>query len=198
MGYCTHCNFDLHAHVIGEKCPECGRVIQKILPRPLPGLLVGVTAQVFVLLPPMVWIAGDRNGSFYALCAALATIPFLFVLAVIQQRRWRHGKLSIGFSLAATLSPALTLVFFVIVFIIGRSSNVAQFASSSGFDYWGLWMKVWPLLLVGTSPCILFALVALICPPYRMRFVASWALPIAALIAALAAMDILARYFPTA
>jgi hypothetical protein len=65
-------------------------------------------------------------------------------------------------------------------------------------NYWRLWEEFWVLLYLGNPVCAVAAVLALVFPPYRIRYVASWPLPLAVLIAAAAATAIAATYFPDA
>ncbi len=63
----------------------------------------------------------------------------------------------------------VSLSLFVIVFLIGRSSNVAQFAGRDSFNYWGLWFNTWGWTILSLLVVGAVALVVSACPPYRWR-----------------------------
>lgn len=69
-------------------------------------------------------------------------------------------------SAAGSLSPLATLVLVVWVFVVGGSSNVAQFAGESGLGLWSLWFRAYPWLLLGNPIGTLMCLAAVALPPY--------------------------------
>jgi hypothetical protein len=73
---------------------------------------------------------------------------------------------SLVLSAVGGVTPAAALVLLTWVFVIGGSSNVAQFAANGGLGLWSLWSHVWPVLLLGNGVSVLLNLAALSLPPY--------------------------------
>ena len=84
----------------------------------------------------------------------------------------------------ASLLPAVTLMLFIVVFVIGGSSNVAQLAGEGGRSLWTLWFHVWPPLFIGNPLAFLVATGAVCLPPYPPRYWKSFACRVSAIIAA--------------
>lgn len=205
MPYCPHCSYDLAGHAPGRRgttCPECGRAVPRPARRPLPAPRTGWIALGVVAALPLLLVVPVGERLLAMLVGACAVQIALCVVAWLQ--RARHGlpntarTMSLCIATAAGVMPLATLVLFTIVFVVGQSSNVAQMAGDQGFDYWGLWFDAWPILLLGSFGSMIAAVIPIALPPYRARFVAAWALPLAALVAAFAATAIAARYFPDA
>ena len=132
--------------------------------------------------------------------AAHALHVGLGIAALCQKDSERRPKRlgSLVASLVMSISPWMTLLLFLIVFVIGRASNVAQLTGDSGFELWSLWCNSWPLLLFGN----LFALIALpitaLCPPYPRRYWASFTARWCAVGGAALAWYTVVTYFPDA
>ena len=108
----------------------------------------------------------------------------------------RHGALVP--SAMASVLPLMTVLLFIRVFVIGRSSNVAQFAGDSGFDLWRLWFHAWPLLFFGNPLAFLVAVVGLLRRPHPPTHWQSFASRACCLIAAGCAWYIVVSYSPDA
>src|SRR5262245_11267018 len=72
-------------------------------------------------------------------------------------------------SAVGSVVPVATLLLFIRVFVIGGSSNVAQFAGADPHNLWGLWFRAWPLMYFGNPPSVVVCLVAVALPPYPPR-----------------------------
>lgn len=66
----------------------------------------------------------------------------------------------------ACLVPFVTLLLFLLVFVVGGSSNVAQIAGEGGRSLWSLWFRMWPLLYMGNPVAFVVCLIAMLLPPY--------------------------------
>jgi hypothetical protein len=106
--------------------------------------------------------------------------------------------LAVWISAAAAIVPAITLMLFVCIFVIGGSSNVAQLAGESGMDLWSLWFDVWPFLFF-TNPLILVVtVVAVVFPPYPLQRTTSVIARLTAVLLAVFACHTVVTYFPDA
>ncbi len=200
MAYCVHCGYNLDAHKVGDHCPECGRVVRLLATAPPPRPLFGLVVLSLVLLIPLIWLLRIPEPALFVLSAA--SVACVVVTIIASRQRWIAGRQSHWSSLAlgaaAGISPLVTLSLFLVVFVFGGSSNVAQLAGESGFDLWSLWFHAWPFLLFSNPASAVIAAIAVAPPPYHPRYVAAWALPVAALIAAVAAAYLTVVYFPDA
>lgn len=112
--------------------------------------------------------------------AAHALHVGLGVAAVWQRRSDQEPKRlgSLVVSFFASILPWITLLLFLVVFVIGGSSNVAQLAGESGLELWSLWLHPWPLLLFGDLIAIIVLAILALVPPYPPRywtsFLARW------------------------
>lgn len=131
-------------------------------------------------------------------CQLLAIV--LVVLAV----RWEFRSLdrrrfgAIRVSCAAMAAPLLTITLFVWIFVIGRSSNVAQLAGPDGRGLWRLWLAVWQLLFFMCPASLLTGVVAALCPPYPPKSYLSTAARLCAVLPAGFSWYVVIRYFPDA
>lgn len=102
-------------------------------------------------------------------------------------------------SIACSLPSIVGLAAFLMVFVFGRSSNVAQLAGSGGgADLWSLWFDAFPILIV-TNLLATPALVALaLVPPYPRRWWASTAARVLAAIGGACAVMQILQHFPDA
>jgi hypothetical protein len=129
------------------------------------------------------------------------SLQVVFALSAIGTRD--HAKVenrlgSLTVSGFAAVLPLLTFVLFLGVFVIGRSSNVAQLAGEDGYELWKLWFHAWPLLFFGNPVSLLVLLVAVFLPPYPPRNWASTLSRICGAFAAAFALYITFTYFPDA
>lgn len=108
----------------------------------------------------------------------------------------RIGALSL--SGVASVVPLVTLLLFLGVFVIGGSSNVAQFAGESGLGLWSLWFHAWPLLFFGNPPAFLATVTAVLLPPYPPNHWESFASRVCAVVAAGFAWYAAVTFFPDA
>ncbi len=200
MPYCPKCGYNLEAHALGSQCPECGVNVSRLALSPLPRAWPGAVALLIVVLLPAVLVVRTREPALLLLIGALAAHLTLVVVAYLQHRRVRSllSRISLILGSAAGAIPLITLVLFLAVFVIGGSSNVAQLAGDSGHDLWSLWFGWWPVLLFGNPISVLCSVAALAIPPYRPRYFSAWALPLAALTAAIAGAHLTVVYFPDA
>jgi hypothetical protein len=96
------------------------------------------------------------------------------------------------------VAPAAALALFAWVFVIGGSSNVAQFAADGGLGLWRLWSHAWPVLLLGNAASVLLNLAALSLPPYPSADGRMFASRVCGLVAALSAVLVLIGLAPDA
>lgn len=200
MPYCPDCGHDLRTRPKGRPCPECGGPALEPLDAPARSVRSGVLATLAVLASPVILFVPWREPIYLLLVAAIVG---WVVLAFVSAREWRwlgrrRTQRAIVVSGVAMIHPVLTLVVFTLVFLVGRSSNVAQLAGSGGYDWWGLWFDFWMPALLATPVAGLVVLVALILRPWNLRDVTAGALPLSAAIAVLAAGALLVTYFPDA
>ena len=111
-----------------------------------------------------------------------------------QTRRFRASEIAAY----ASVLPLLTLLLFIRVFVIGRSSQVAQLAGDSGFELWRLWTDFWPLFFFSSPIVFLITLVAALLPPYPSRFWPSFVCRFCAVVSASCACYTVIVYFPDA
>lgn len=129
------------------------------------------------------------------------TLQLIFAALAVFRRTEPDGRRRLGSLIASTLAtilPLITLLLFVVVFVIGRSSNVAQLAGESGYKLWSLWCGVWPLLFLGNPVALLGTLVAALLPPYPPRYWQSFTSRIFAIAAAGFAWYTVITFFPDA
>jgi hypothetical protein len=114
--------------------------------------------------------------SFLILWVACLALQLGFAAAAC--RPWAasgesRGHRPVYAAAAASIVPLITLGLFVRVFVIGRTSNVAQLAGEEGFRMWALWMEAWPLLLFCNLLAMVALMTALATPPWRWASVLS-------------------------
>lgn len=91
-----------------------------------------------------------------------------------------------------------TLVAFVLVFIVGRSSNVAQFAGKAGLDWWSFWFKIWGINAIGSLILGLIGAVTLFWKPRPTRDAVSFSLRVVVLAGILLSLYHTFRFMPDA
>src|SRR5262245_1237852 len=90
-------------------------------------------------------------------------------VAFIRARRNEDFDPALVASAIVSVLPLFALLMFVRVFVIGGSSNVAQFAGADGAGLWSEWFHAWPLFFFGGPVVLLVTLVAALFPPYPPR-----------------------------
>ncbi len=138
---------------------------------------------------------------FLILWVGSQALQLTFAVLAVRQKTDSSGHKELGsliVSAVASVPPALTLLLFLRVFVIGGSSNVAQLAGESGFDLWRLWFHVWPVLFFGNPLAFAVALVAALLPPYPPGRWQSFASRVCAVIAASFAWYTVVTFFPDA
>ena len=140
-----------------------------------------------------------------SICYPLRASPILCIWAGLQVLvlvAFGHILLTAGRPSVAEATAALfsliswfTLTVFVLVFVIGGSSNVAQLAGSSGMDGWAIWFNCFPVNLVGN---LLSIIVTVFCIFGSRKLLASRFLTLAAFICAVIAFYITIEHFPDA
>lgn len=108
--------------------------------------------------------------SILALWITIWVIQIVFgVIAVRQQletpRPSRHYPLLL--SALSSIPPLVGMVLFAYVFVIGRSSNVAQLTGRH--DLWKLWCDAWLYLMLGIPIAQIASVFALLLPPHELR-----------------------------
>ena len=129
------------------------------------------------------------------------SLQIAFGFAALLQKRDASGRKRLGslvVSAGASILPLFTLLLFLRVFVIGRSSNVAQLAGEAGYELWRLWFAAWPLLVFGNLAAFVVVLVAAIVPPYSPAHWKSIASRVCAIVAAGFACHAVFTYFPDA
>jgi len=133
----------------------------------------------------------------------IGSLVMQLALGVIALRRppeldghRRRGSLMLA--AVSGVVPLITLLFFLRVFVIGGSSNVAQLAGDDGQDLWSIWFHAWPMLLVANPPSMMLAVVAVLLPPYSRRGWASHFSRGGAVVASACACYVVLKYFPDA
>jgi hypothetical protein len=97
-----------------------------------------------------------------------------------------------------SIAPFVTLIIFVIVFIIGGSSNIVQIAGERGHIFWELWFFAWPFLYIANPIALVLSSVLILFPPYTNR---NWQLFIcrfSAIVTSLCALYVTTTLFPDA
>lgn len=118
---------------------------------------------------------------------AIATQIVAGGIALVRAHREDDSDPAVIVSAIASLVLCLELVLFVRVFVIGGSSNVAQFAGAEGHGLWREWFKAWPLFMCGSPLALLVTFAAALFPPYPARHPASTTSRVCGVIAALCA-----------
>lgn len=175
MPYCPDCGHDLRGRTPGRPCPECGVPVRHPLDAPPPtsagparAALLGVLATPLATSGLVTWGGFDGRATFI-----LLTVGAWFGLLVMawRERRWMrtraHTHAIVLTGLAITPSALLVLGFLA---MITGDRSLAKAAAMLAFH-------------VGPFAG-LAALLALVLPPYRLRTVTSFAMPIAAAMAA--------------
>lgn len=146
-----------------------------------------VTCRVTIManLLPIFWLA--------TLVAHVAFAIACFRRRIQAGSQYRVGALYV--SGGATAMSLLTFILFIRVFVVGQSSNVAQFAGEAGFHLWSLWARYWPLLLIGNLAALVLAWIAVLIPPWSWKSSLS---RLAALLSVLCAGYVLLQRIPDA
>jgi len=108
----------------------------------------------------------------------------------------RLGSLSVSFY--GSILPWITLILFIVVFVIGGSSNVRQLAGKSGYELWSLWCGMWPLLFVGNPVAFLVLAITAMFPPYPPRYWQSFVARLCGVVGAGVAWYMTVTFFPDA
>lgn len=200
MGFCAHCGYDVAAHAIGERCPECGRPIKRIARFPPGGATFGIITLTIVVVLPLVLASSSRHATLVYWMLAQGAFGVCAIGTVVQLWRTGLGRHVPSLCLAGLsgIVPSMTLVLFLRVFVIGGSSNVAQMAGESGYDLWHLWYTFALLFFFANPVSVIVAGISIVLPPYRVRFVGAWALPLSALSCAIAATYFTMTHLPDA
>jgi hypothetical protein len=138
---------------------------------------------------------------FLFLWAGSQVLQLILAAFALSRRPDLSGQRRLGglaLSAAASVLPLLTLVLFLMVFVIGGSSNVAQHAGESGMGLWRLWFHAWPLLFFSNPLAFLLAVVAVLVPPYPPSHWTSFASRVCAVVAAGCAWYAVVAFFPDA
>jgi hypothetical protein len=101
-------------------------------------------------------------------------------------------------SAVATIPPLITLAVFLVVFVIGRASNVAQLAGPNGSGLWMLWASGWIFFVAINPIAFIVGVVAILLPPYRPLRWRSLVSRFAALGCSACACYAVGTYFPDA
>ena len=138
-------------------------------------------------------------GIYYGWLVAEVAFVALVICALCRRPRSKpHPVFALVFSVLGNVVTILTIFYFTKVFIIGKSSNVAQMAGRDGEDLWSLWFHVWePLLLFTPLSCTLCVL-GVACPPWPPREKLSFLARICAALAIIGTAYMLMTYFPDA
>lgn len=95
----------------------------------------------------------------------LTAIGLLVGTLLREKPGWSRTSLKI--SLLATGMNTVTVIAFVSMFVVGRGSNVAQLAHSSGtMSLWSSWMKQFIPLLGGTLLALPTTTILVLLPPW--------------------------------
>jgi hypothetical protein len=105
---------------------------------------------------------------------------------------------SLKVSALASILPLVTLLLFIKVFVVGGSSNVAQFAGEAGRGLWTLWFIFWPFLFIGNPIAFFVVLLAAFFPPYPPTHWKSLVSRVSAVVAASFAWYFSATFSPDA
>jgi|WetSurMetagenome_2_1015567.scaffolds.fasta_scaffold234877_1 hypothetical protein len=164
------------------------------------GVFIAMTA-VATSLVVLKCLTCIGDGLSLGMWIALQSIHLALVAVAFSNRRKSLADNHVAplvLSSTAAIVPLGTLVLFLLVFVIGHSSNVAQIAGESGYGLWHLWFTVWPLLLLGNVVAGLVAIVATIFPPYPPRHWVSVAARFLAVLLVTFAWYFVGTYFPDA
>ena len=111
----------------------------------------------------------------------------------------KSGKLgALLFAGAASVMSLVTLLLVIRVFVVGGSSNVAQFAGESGMNLWSFWFHAWGFLFLGDGLAFVVSTVAVFFPPYPPKHWLSFASRVIAVVAAGYACYVLGQLIPDA
>ena len=110
----------------------------------------------------------------------------------------RRRLASLKCSLIVSLVPVASLLAFVMIFVIGGGSNVAQIAGERGMDLWSLWVDLWLPLYLGTLVAVVGGVILAILPPFPPRRWWSTLARLCGVGGALLAAWFLAEFAPTA
>jgi hypothetical protein len=133
----------------------------------------------------LLWIA--VNAAQYVLGG------WAWVRPTAGSRRW--AMLLAGI---ASLVSLITLVLFMRVFVVGRSSNVAQLAGEEGYALWSLWFRAWIWLYIGNPLSFITCVLSLAAKPWPLQDWRSWTSRVLASANAALAAYFTATYFPDA
>ncbi len=158
--------------------------------------LLSLMTAVFVSL--LIWSMFKAIGPIFLvfLWAAL----HLFVIAVFAVSLFKRYSISIAEWVSAIVSliPLVSLIFVIRIFVVGGSSNVAQFAGGSGANLWSLWFNVFVWVLLVNFVACLIVVGCLFFRSYPTRFWSSFSMRVACLITAVIAVYFALTHIPDA
>ena len=103
-------------------------------------------------------------------CLAGGAVWAAVLIANAQYIGTRMGVIALITPLISAVISMFTFVCFTLVFIVGRSSNVAQMAQPDGMDWWSFWFNVWPFALFSNMALVVVSAVFVFLPPYPRRY----------------------------
>lgn len=137
---------------------------------------MATTAVGCMILPPLFHNIRPSAVAFLACWFACLTGQGVLTWSAIKESMTRTELRLTALILSAlgSLVPASTFLLFLLVFVIGGSSNVAQLAGEPDMGLWRLWFNAWPMLLFGTALSGLVSLATALSPPYPPQHVKSF------------------------
>lgn len=120
-------------------------------------------------------------------------------IVAYRQHSGPPGQLkSLWISAVSSVLPIVALLLFIAVFVVGRSSNVAQLAGAGGHELWRLWLHAWPFFIFGIPLAAIASIIAVLMPPYSLRTWPSTACRAIAVLAICLSYIHVVKYFPDA
>ena len=174
---CPRCEYDLAAHSLGDICPECGTTIKRFLHwSPWLKRLGPISLASLVLVPLSIGIE-SFDPALPVWITSLVLFALLGVIAWLQIRLTsRFAIVSLGAVVLSVVVPIYTCALYLIVFVFDGDL--------------GLWLTPWLVLFYGNLASFVVAFATFMAPPYRIRYVVGWSMPLLSM-----TMAALAVYF---
>lgn len=127
-------------------------------------------------------------------------LQLVFGIVAFRQARALQDK-QLGPLIAswiASVSPLLTWIVFLRVFVVGGGSNVAQVAGEDSYALWRIWYGVWPLLSLGNFLGLTIVAITTLLPPYPPKCWPSWLSRACGIVGGGFALYVVAAFLPDA
>jgi hypothetical protein len=111
--------------------------------------------------------------ALYAIWGACLAGGAVWAVALIANAQYGMDKKRVDALVTPLISAVISMVTFVcftLVFIVSRSSNIAQMAQPDGMRWWSFWFHVWPFAFFSNLALLVVAAIFVLLPPYPRRY----------------------------